>query len=342
MAGTRDEVAMVAAGHTVSERIKSSARNTGQDAQFLFRRFALERLLVRLAETKGGGGWCLKGGMVMLTLGDDFRRPTEDLDVTTLAPFEARSLVADFQEIAAAVPDQEDGLTYAVDLHNCRVTREEAVNPGLRVMLDAEIRTRTSPVLVRLKIDAAYGEAITPAPRMDRLPPTCKGFLPPEVAVYPWETVVAEKLHAITKHGAYNTRIKDFYDLVAISRKLPFDGPTLSGAVSATFVRRGRPAVEAEPHGLTPRFAASKEADWKRFMAVRGLGTSIASMSEAITEIRAFALPMLAALAAGRSFKASWTPGRGWEALMPCQDLAGDIPEQFLDQGDGVTGLAPR
>ena len=44
---------------------------------------------------------------------------------------------------------------------------------------------------------------------------------------YPKETVVAEKLEALTKLGLLNSRLKDYYDLSLLSRLYPFAGCTL-------------------------------------------------------------------------------------------------------------------
>jgi len=44
---------------------------------------------------------------------------------------------------------------------------------------------------------------------------------------YPKETVIAEKLEALTAIGLLNSRMKDFYDLALLSRMYPFDGERL-------------------------------------------------------------------------------------------------------------------
>jgi predicted nucleotidyltransferase component of viral defense system len=61
---------------------------------------------------------------------------------------------------------------------------------------------------------------------------------PPRLKAYPKETVVAEKLEAIVDLGEANSRMKDYYDLIALSRLFAFDGTTLSKAVAATFKHR--------------------------------------------------------------------------------------------------------
>ena len=44
----------------------------------------------------------------------------------------------------------------------------------------------------------------------------------PVLRAYPKETVVAEKLEALTALGLLNSRMKDFYDLALLSRMYPF------------------------------------------------------------------------------------------------------------------------
>lgn len=76
---------------------------------------------------------------------------------------------------------------------------------------------------------------------------TTKG---PLLKAYPKETVVAEKLQEIVTLGRANSQMKDFYDLLALSRHLDFDGRTLASASRATFERRGTRYF----HGDTRRF----------------------------------------------------------------------------------------
>lgn len=62
----------------------------------------------------------------------------------------------------------------------------------------------------------------------------------PRLRAYPPETVVAEKVQALVALGMLNSRMKDFFDLWAISLTFPFDGVVLSDAMRATFRAGGR------------------------------------------------------------------------------------------------------
>ncbi|CDX38151.1 hypothetical protein MPLDJ20_220072 [Mesorhizobium plurifarium] len=50
--------------------------------------------------------------------------------------------------------------------------------------------------------------------------------------------MVAQKLQAIVLLGQANSRMKDFYDLLALSRLFAFEGGSLIQAIRATFERR--------------------------------------------------------------------------------------------------------
>jgi len=47
----------------------------------------------------------------------------------------------------------------------------------------------------------------------------------PGLHAYPPETVVAEKFQALVALGMLNSRMKDFFDLWAISQRFSFDPP---------------------------------------------------------------------------------------------------------------------
>ena len=161
---------------------------------------------------------------------------------------------------------------FVPDERRYRVMREEDVNPGVRIVMSALMHTPHGVIPIPVKVDAAYGDPIMPGPAMSRMAPTCRGFEPPLVPVYPWETVVAEKIHGICKHGAISTRLKDYYDLIAISRGLDLDGRNLEAAAKATFGTRKTARADADSPGLSDAFAKSRTAAWRTWSRSKGLG----------------------------------------------------------------------
>ena len=126
--------------------------------------------------------------------------------------------------------------------------------------------------------------------------------------------MVAEKLEALTALGLLNSRMKDFYDLALLSRMYQFEGQPLSQAVSATFRHRGTP-VEAEPVGLTSSYSddPARAVQWRAFVRRSRFDDEFGDLVRLVAEIRPFALPLLAAAAAGNPLGLRWKPGGPWE-----------------------------
>lgn len=93
-----------------------------------------------------------------------------------------------------------------------RVTRikEDADYECVRVRFQATLaRARIS-----MQIDIGFGDAVTPGV-IEVEYPTLLEFSTPVLQGYPKETVVAEKLEALTALGMLNNRTKDYFDLWA-------------------------------------------------------------------------------------------------------------------------------
>ena len=130
---------------------------------------------------------------------------------------------------------------------------------------------------------------------------------------YPKETVVAEKLEALTALGLLNNRMKDYYDLALLSRMYPFQGERLVKAISATFRNRGT-TIEAEPIGLTQAYCdyPARAIQWRAFVRRSRFSEESGELARLVTKIRQFALPMFSAIAAENPFEALWKPGGPW------------------------------
>ena len=135
------------------------------------------------------------------------------------------------------------------------------------------------------------------------------------IRAYPKETVLAEKLQAIVALGIVNTRMKDYYDLLALARLFDFEGDIVRDALIATFNRRGTDLPNATPIGLTDAFASDlqKIAQWQAFIGREPLLLNPGDLVAAIDDIVTFVLPPLTAAAAGKEFRKHWAAGGPWK-----------------------------
>jgi hypothetical protein len=155
-----------------------------------------------------------------------------------------------------------------------------------------------------MQLDIGFGDVVTPGPTEVEYP-TMLDFPTPVLRAYPKETVVAEKLEALTALGLLNSRMKDYYDLALLSRMYPFDGERLADAIVATFRHRGT-TIKAEPVGLTPAYCddPARVLQWRAFVRRSRFGEEVGDLTRLVDEIKPFLLPILSKIAADNPFKA--------------------------------------
>lgn len=191
-------------------------------------------------------------------------RPTRDLDLLGSGDPSLDALSVVFRELCHLPVEKEDGLVFDAASVVAREIGEQQEYGGVRVTLLGLLGKGRVP----LQVDIGFGDAITPGPTTLTYPTLLPNSLPPVVAAYPPETVVAEKLQAMVELGMANTRMKDFYDVWLLLRDFNLDDAALANAIGATFTRRGTPLPSDVPPALTPAFSEdeTKGRQWNAFI----------------------------------------------------------------------------
>ena len=247
---------------SILARLLDLARQRGDDYNLLLNRFALERLLCRVAASPHADRFLLKGALLFSLWYEQPHRPTRDADLLGFGPDDAETLIATFRDIAAI--DMDDGIAFDPQSVRADSIRDDNVYGGLRVRLTGRIDN----VRCALQIDVGFGDAVTPEPQTVVFPVLLADLPAPSLKVYPVYTVISEKYHAMTILGLANTRMKDFFDIATIARRTDLDGATLARAIGATFARRGTALPTHAPVALTGEFgrAAAKQYQWQAFL----------------------------------------------------------------------------
>jgi hypothetical protein len=291
---------------SVRERLFQLSKARKEDFQLVLQRYAVERLLFRLERSPDQNRFILKGAMLYLAWGEDVYRPTRDLDLLGLGPAEPGSVAECFRTVCT-VEAPDDGLTFLPSTVRAEQIREGAEYGGVRVRVQA----RLGSACIDLQVDVGFGDSVVPAPQEIDFP-TLLGGPAPRIRAYPRESVVAEKLHAAALLGDTNTRMKDFYDLLTLSRLFPFQGPTLTRAIAATFERRQMPLPATLPLSASYFADDTRAGRWRAYLdQTRQSATprDFAAVGEALREF--LGAPYTAVLSEDR-FRASWVPGGPW------------------------------
>jgi predicted nucleotidyltransferase component of viral defense system len=288
---------------SVRQRLLNEAKRRGESFDYVVSLFARERFLARLSLSPHRDRLTLKGATVF-AVWLLVHRPTRDLDFLGSGDFEPATAIGIIRDILG-VAVEDDGLAFDAGSVSAEPIREPEEYHGVRIHLEAVLDTAR----IRLQIDIGLGDVVTPPARLATLPAILADFSKPRVKVYPAETIVAEKLHAMVKLGIANSRMKDFFDVYVLARTREFDEALLTKAVGRTFERR-RTVVPEEPFALTAEFYSdgSKRAQWRAFLTKSGVDAPVA-FTDVGDVLRAFLSPVLSSARSGVTRERHWRGG---------------------------------
>ena len=293
---------------SIRQRLLNLARDRNEDFGLLLTKYALERLLFRISQSKHKMTFILKGALLFELWTEETHRPTRDADFLSIGSSDPRRFEAILKEICV-LPVVDDGLVFDPSSVTARQIKEGAHYEGVRVSFLGYLEKARIPI----QLDIGFGDAVTP-PAVETAFPTMLGGPAAVLLTYPRETVVAEKFEAMIKLGIANTRMKDFHDLYSLSRLFSFEGQVLSEAIIRTFERRKTRLPSTLPTAFTAEFVEdeSKQRQWAAFNAKNKLYIKSVPLKTVIGSIEQFIMPMLLGVAAEGGWNRSWTGGGPW------------------------------
>jgi len=199
-----------AKGSSVRQKLINLSVELGIPFQNLETAFILERLVARLtADEKLSKHLVFKGGFVGLKVYNSARY-TVDVDALVVQASVDSTLE---HARACAEKDLDDGVWFRFEDQVNLATQGEY--GGIRQTYRAGI----GEVLTNLQraqavhFDVGVGDPVTPEPSLTQTASLIIQESSLSWVVYPVETIIAEKMHALIAHGNLNSRSKDVYDL---------------------------------------------------------------------------------------------------------------------------------
>lgn len=254
----------------VKDLIKNLAMGDSGKAQLLQRRYAMERLLERIAESDYRENLVLKGGMLVTSMLGIGERMTRDTDVTMQnKQLDIESAVAMTREIAAI--HLEDGTSFSIE--DAYEIMDDSEYGGVRIEMKAHLGKTEIP----MKVDISTGDALTPSAvnYAYRLLLEDRTI---DILAYNVETVLAEKIETMLARSTLNTRMRDFYDMwVLMNSGSDVDSKILAEAVAATIENRGN-GVRLDAHKDVLEALAANDtmrANWERYRNRNGFASDL-------------------------------------------------------------------
>lgn len=294
---------------SVRQRLLNLSRIRGEDFQFVLTKYAIERLLYRIAESKYAANFILKGAALIAVWTGSDRRPTRDVDFLSAGDFSDEGIREMFQDICQA-DVEPDGIQFDPDTIRIEEIREGHPNEGKRV----RIRSNLDNAQIVVQVDISQGDPVIPDVKKITYP-TLLEFPAPEILAYPPESVVSEKIEALVSFGIVTTRVKDIYDLLLLASSFDFEGSTLVEAITATFRKRETEIPRETPVAFTDEFANTdeKQKQWDAFLSRNRLEESHLKLGTVVERLRKFLLDPLRAAADDTQFAYKWVDGGPWK-----------------------------
>jgi predicted nucleotidyltransferase component of viral defense system len=289
---------------SVKIRLTTLARDTSRPFNEVLQYYAIERFLFRLSCSPHHRNFILKGGLIFYARQVPLRRPTRDIDLQASTSNAIDDVERIVREICAQ-PVDPDGMRFDPASVVGERIMDTAILQGVGVKCLAFLGTAQ----ITVKLDVSCGNIITPQDIVLNYP-TLLDIHEPRLRVYPYETVIAEKLQALVFLGSLNDRLRDFYDLWLLSQQINLAGSTLRDAIHATFTYRHTVIPTLAPIGLTEDFAETRQRQWQAFLnKLASTPEPVADFGAVLARLRAFLLPPLVAAAHNSAFAATWTAG---------------------------------
>ena len=303
---------MSAIAQSIKARLLREAQRREMEFEPFLVRYACERFLFRLGQSRQRDRCTLKGAGLLTLWMEEPYRATRDVDLLAVGPPDEAAVRETMQDICRQ-PCPEDGLELDLDTLTIEAIRDEQRYAGQR----AVVRAYLGKARIRLQVDFGFGDALSTAPDTTEIPTLIDGLPAPVVHAYPRVATVAEKFEAMVQLGRRNSRMKDFHDIWALSEAFPFEGTALRTAIERCFDRRGTAWNSEIPDVLTSAFCADPdvEARWRAYLRRGFFRQSPPQTIDEIGErVRSFFGPVREAILAGTPFDRHWPPGGPWAA----------------------------
>ena len=296
---------------SIKARLLNETRGGGTEFELFLVRYACERFLYRLGESTVRDRCILKGATLLALWMREPYRATRDIDLLAFGESD-EGTVRTIITAVCSVQCEEDGITFDLETLRMSPIRDNQKYQGQR----ANLRARLGTARIAVQVDFGFGNAVTPVVDDERLPTLIGGVPAPMVRTYPRVATVAEKFETMVQLGTRNSRMKDFYDIWALSETFAFDGAELREAVGRCFERRGTVWSQAVPEALTPAFysEADLQGRWQSYGQDGQLLSSPPSTFEDIgSRVQSFLGPVRDSILAGESFEMNWSPRGPWQ-----------------------------
>jgi len=231
--------------------------------QMIVTRYLHERFLYRLSLSGYKNNLYLKGGSLVYVLHGITCRPTKDIDLL------GKDISNDLESIKnvilniIATEAGDDQVWFDKDSVKLELITKHKGYTGVRVSVEGGFDT----IKQRIQVDIGFGDVVSMKAEEIKYPVLLKDMHIPVIKAYSAEDVFAEKLQTVIELGAFNSRMKDFYDLYMLIVEDKVNDTDLKKSIENTFKNRKTPlSLDGTLINGDLKQNKSFEKHWKTFL----------------------------------------------------------------------------
>ncbi len=291
---------------SVKQKLLNKSRTEERSFEELVRRYAMERFLYRLSQSKYRDRLILKGALMFAVWKNSIYRPTLDIDMLGRLSNDTALLENAIREICS-VNIEDDGIRFYASTVKSDAITKDADYAGRRVRFVGKMEN----MRISMQIDIGFGDAVFPEPDEITMPsffdmPTGK------ILGYTRESAIAEKYHAMIQMAELNSRMKDFYDIWILTTSFDFVGQRISQAMKLTFEKR-QISISNEVVAFSDSFAKDKQDQWQVFRKKVKAMESPVNFADVTKQVEKFLRPIITSLAQNSAIPGTWKAPDHWE-----------------------------
>jgi len=291
---------------SIHQRLLNLSRSQQRTFEDLLINYTNERFLYRLNLSPYASQFVLKGAMAIMHMDARFPRATRDIDFLGYIDNSVPGLEQVIRNICQVEVDA-DGLQFVPDSVRGEVIKENEAYPGVRIIFTCFLGTAKAD----LQIDIGIADVIYPAAQIEEFS-SLLDLPQPSIQIYQPETILAEKIQTLVKNDAFNSRMKDIYDIWWIASRREIKGLTLARSLKTTFVNRKTPFPETiiifdETYPGQRQITA-----WRSMSKKMRYGESLPELSMVLEQLKPFLMPLIEALYNKVDFIHKWNPVDAW------------------------------
>ena len=293
---------------SIRQRLINLANSTNQLYNELLYIYANERFLYRLSISPYQSKFILKGALAILNMACEHPRYTRDIDFLGFTDNSIQNIEDIIREICM-IEFKEDGLVFDISSIRGAPIKEADEYSGIRVLFDAYLGDSKIP---NLQIDVGVGDVVYPQPKKEFY----QGLLDlpkAHLRIYPVEAILAEKIHALEKHGYLNSRMKDIYDIWYLASNQNIKGKTLTRALQSTFTNRKTQFPESLVIFEKDYVDQRRIIAWKAIEKKLHKEKDLPELESVLDRLRSFLIPIMNALFQDKEFDLIWDPFNNWD-----------------------------